>query len=124
VPAQTNARLTRVGSATAKTGGRDDWDQAAGVEPAGANTEKWAGAAPAYYTATSRFTPGPDGADFTATRRLIIDSTVARASGVDADDVVTWTGAGAGTARVIAVSIAELAGIPPELQTARLDLET
>ena len=113
----------RVLQATAATGGRADWDEPAGVEPAGAGAAKWAGAADAYYTVKSQFTAGADGANVTATRRLIIDSAIARASGVDTDDVVTWTGASGGTARVVAVAIAELAGIPPELQTARLDLE-
>ena len=122
MPAQSNATLTRVGSATAATGSRDDWDTP-GVEPAGAGAAKWVGAADAYYTVKSQFVAGADGANVTATRRLIIDSAIARASGVDTDDVVTWSGASAGTARVVAVAIAELAGIPPELQTARLDLE-
>lgn len=124
MPPQTNATLTRIGSATAATGGRDDWDEPAGEEPAGADAAKWTGAAGAYYTEHNAFTPGLGGADRTATRALIVDSSVARAAGVDTDDVVTFMHAGGQVvSRVTGVAIRELAGIPVELQTARLELE-
>lgn len=120
MPPQANALLTLVTGASAATGGRDDWDAPA---PAGDAPVKWAGEEPAYYTEDARFTPAADGADHTTTRKLIVDTHIARDIAIDTDDVVTWTGAGAGTARVTAIAFRELEGLPLELQTTKLELE-
>jgi len=120
VPPQSNATLDQVLQATAATGGRDDWDQAAGVEPAGAGAVKWTGPAAAYYTEGIVYSDG----NRIATRRLIVDTATARASGVDTDDVLVFTVAGVQRqARAVEVLIRELEEIPPELQTTRLELE-
>lgn len=124
MPPQVNATLTRVTGATAATGGRDDWD-APGVEPAGAGPQKWAGAAPAYYSESVQRTAGGGDVNVASTRTLFVDSAVARAAGIDTDDVLTFTGPDGvvRTARAATVAVRELAGIPADLQTARLDLE-
>jgi hypothetical protein len=133
VPSQTNARLTLVTGATAATGGRDDWD-APGVAPGGpgaapAPPVKWQAPAGAelnayYRESVQRFT-GADGPTVAPVRTLIIDSSVARAAGIDTDDVLTFTGPDGvvRTARATVIAVRELAGIPARLQTARLELE-
>lgn len=122
---QSNARLVAVTSATAARGDRDDWDQAAGVEPAGAGTSKWTGDVPAYYRQDVQRVLGGD-ANVTRVRTLYVESAVARAAGLDNDDVVTFVDdAGVtrtATARV--VSVRTLASIPLGLQTTRLDLDS
>jgi hypothetical protein len=125
MPPQVNARLTGVTTATAaRTMAREDWDQAAGVEPAGAGTVKWSGDAPAYYREATRFVPGAAGATVISERVLYVDSRVVREAGIDTDDVLSFTDpAGvARTARAIVIAVSELDGVPPELQTARLEL--
>jgi hypothetical protein len=128
MPAQVNAVLTRVGGATAATGGRDDWDNSldgvAGPEPAGAGGAKWTGFADAYLQERVTRTPG-DAGSVSTVRALIVDSDVARAAGIDTDDVLTFEDA-AGverTARALTVTRAELDGIPSHLATTRLELE-
>lgn len=120
MPPQVNARLTRVQGATVATGGRDDWDAPA-VEPGDAGAEKWAGVADAYYRETHD--RRPDGR--VLVRELILDTATVTAAGIDTDDVLTFTDpAGVErTARAAIVAIRELAGVPAELQTARLELE-
>lgn len=118
-----NATLVGVTSATAATGGRDDWD--APAEPAGAGSTKWTGEAPAYYRQDVERVVGPNGVDVVEVRELIIDSAVARAAGVDTDDVVRFIDS-AGveqTARASAIAVRELDGIPATLQTTKLELE-
>lgn len=128
MPLQVNATLTAVNGSDAGTGGRDDWDApvpAATDATAPTGPVKWAGVADAYYVEQDVRAVGPAGVDVTTVRRLIIDSTVARASGVDTDDVLTFTDP-TGTvvhARASKVRISELAGVSASLQTARLDLE-
>lgn len=129
MPPQANAQLTRVTSATAATGGRDQWDSAvagAPTEPTGAGAAKWTGIADAYYSERVDRTPGDAGAvDVIVHHVLYIDSAVARAAGIDTDDVLTFTDptGATRTARASSVAIRELPGIPPSLQTARLELE-
>lgn len=127
MPVQVNAHLTRIRAATAATGGRDDWD-APGAEPAGAGAVKWEAPGPelnAYYREKARRPADGVGDDVVTDRTLIIDSTVARAAGVDTDDVLEYVDPDgqARTARAATVAIAELPGIPASLQTARLELE-
>jgi hypothetical protein len=129
VPLQTNASLLAVNDADAGTGGRDDWDApvpASSPATAPAGALKWAGDVDAYYRETVDRVWTAAGVDVVAVRRLIIDSSVARAAAVDTDDVVTFVDPTGVTvhARVARVSIAELVGITPALQTARLDLQT
>lgn len=130
MPAQVNAALLRVTTATAATGGRDDWDaavagtDASSSEPAGAGVLKWSGEADAYLRETVRRDAGETGGVVEA-RILYVDSAVARAAGIDTDDVLTFrdvTGAER-TARARIVARAELAGIPARLATTRLELE-
>lgn len=126
MPPQVNARLTAVTGATAATRGRDDWDEPAGGEPADAGGLKWSGSAPAYYREDVRRIVGAaGGADVVEARVLYIDSSVARAANIDTDDVLTYTDpAGVErTARAAVVAIRELAGVPGDIQTARLELE-
>lgn len=124
MPPQVNATLTRVAGATAATGGRDDWDEPAGQEPAGAGAQKWTGAEEAYLREkVERIRDGQTVTNVTV-RTLIIDTSVYRAIGIDTDDVVTYTGPDgeeqSSTCEAIAAS--ELAGIPLALQTTRLEL--
>lgn len=129
MPPQVNATITRVQAATAATGGRDDWDEsmanvAAPAEPAGAGAEKWAGTAKAFLEekASRSFEAGND--DVLERRILHVDSVDARAMGLDTNDVITFTDP-AGIVRqatAAAIAIAELAGIPRELQTATIEL--
>lgn len=129
MPPQVNATVTKVAAATGGAGGRDNWDEtlAAGApdEPAGAGAQKWAGTVAAFLEEKVDRVPGPNGVDVLERRRLHVDAADARAIGVDTDDVVTFTDpAGVQrTARVIVAAYAELAGIPAELQTTRLELE-
>jgi len=127
MPPQVNATLTKVTTATAATGGRDDWDAAnAGLtgpalEPAGSGTLKWQGRAGAYFQQTIRqTTDGLVGADV-----LYLDSAVVREAGLDTDDVIAFTDSAGvqhvGTATIVALR--ELAGVPRELQTTRIELE-
>lgn len=130
MPAQVNAALVRVTSATAATGGRDDWDDAvagtapAGSEPAGAGTVKWVGEADAYLRETVRRDAGESGG-VVESRILYVDTVIARAAGIDTDDVLTFRDiAGVErTARARIVARAELDGIPSRLATTRLELE-
>ncbi len=126
-PLQTNARLTAVTSATAATGGREDWDQAEGTEPAGAGAGKWTGDEPAYYReAVEKI---PQGADVLVRRTLWLQTTTAREIGIDTDDVLTFVDPGGTTRTATAVAIAysdasaaPAAGQPagPALVSARL----
>lgn len=124
MPPYTNARLVAVIAATAASGGRDDWDTP-GVEPTGAGASKWSGDQAAYYRQSVRRVAGAAGEDVVSVRVLYIDSHVARLTGVDTDDVIVFTDyAGAEhRARAAAVAVAELDGIPLNVQTARLELE-
>jgi hypothetical protein len=129
MPTQVNAMLTAVNGADAGTGGRDDWDApVAASSPASAATGpvKWTGSADAYYGERIQRVPdGAGGVNIIAIRRLIVDSAIARAAGIDTDDVVTFTNP-AGVvvhARAAAIRVAELDGVSAGLQTTRLDLE-
>lgn len=120
MPPQVNATLTKITGATAATGGRDDW-WTPGDGPAGEAPEKWTGEAGAYYQ--EKVTRTADGPGYA--RVLYIESAVARAAGLDTDDVLTFTGPDGveRVERVAIVAIRELAGLSPSLQTARLELE-
>lgn len=85
-PLQTNARLLAVSSATAATGGRDDWDEEEGAEPTDAGTSKWAGDEPAYYREVIDHTQE---GDVIVRRTLWLQTQTARAAGIDTDDVLT-----------------------------------
>ena len=124
MPPQINATLTAIRTSTAALGDRDDWDQAAGVEPAGADAVKWEGEAPAYYSERVQRTAGDGTVNVVPVRVLYIDSTVARLAGLDTDDVLVWTDVHGLERRATAavVSVRELVGIPANLQTARVDL--
>jgi len=90
-----------------------------------AGAAKWNGSAPAYYREDVRRDVTAGGANVVAARVLYVDSAVARAAGIDTDDVLTFTDP-AGvvvSARAAVVAIRELDGVPAELQTARLELE-
>lgn len=79
--------------------------------------------ADAYYRESVEDRQG-DAGGVVEVRTLIIDSSVARASSIDTDDVITFTDP-AGltrTARAARVARGELAGIPDHLQTTRLEL--
>ena len=131
---QTNARLLAVASATAATGGRDDWDEDEAVEPDGAATSKWTGDEPAYYREEVDNTqPG----DVLVRRTLWLQTQTAKAAGIDTDDVLTILGPDgvefAARAQAVAYSHAHAGGSPdydfapplvsPELETTRLQLQ-
>lgn len=129
MPPQTNARLTAVNAADTGTGGRDDWDAPAPAstpDTAPAGAVKWSGDADAYYRQKVQRTPdGSGGLNIVEVRTLFVDSAVARASGVDTDDVITFTDP-AGVvrrARASSIALSELDGVPSDLQTARLELD-
>lgn len=121
MPAQVNATLTAVHGADAETGGRDDWDAPAAQDGTPNGAEKWTGTADAYY----RQDVTRVGPDVLEVRVLYVDSAIARAAGIDTDDVLSFTDPAGNprTARAAVVAIRELAGIPGDLQTARLELE-
>lgn len=123
MPAQANATLVRVTTATAATGGRDDWD-APGAEPAGAGVDKWAGSVPAYYRQKVQRLQGANGPDVQTVHTVWVDTVDARRIGVDTDDVLHLVTAGGtvhGTAQAVAYS--ELDGVDPDLATTRIDFE-
>ena len=132
-PLQVNARLLAVATATAATGGRDDWDEEEGVEPDGAATTKWEGDEPAYYREEVDNTqPG----DVFVRRTLWVQTSTAKAAGIDTDDVLTIRAADGteftATAQAVAYSQASASGSPdydfspplvsPEMETTRLQL--
>lgn len=122
MPAQVNAAVTRVLEATAAAGDRDDWDNP-GVEPAGGGAEKWAGAVDAYYRERIVRQAGDELTVYTA-RTVIVDTADYRLLGLDTNDVVEVEGpAGTVSARAVSIAVAELAGMPPELATTRIELE-
>lgn len=123
-PLQTNATVTRVTDATAAMGGLDDWDSAPS-EPATSGAAKWTGSERAYLKVETVREQGPDGVNVLVRRTLIVQAAAARLMGVDTDDVITFTGPDGtqATATASAISISELAGIDPRLQTARLELQ-
>lgn len=86
-PLQTNATLTAVTTATAATGGRDDWDETEGVEPTGAGTSKWSGSEPVYYRESFDKLDG----NVYVRRTLWLQNQTARTIGIDSDDVLTFT---------------------------------
>lgn len=129
-PLQVNARLSAVSTATAATGGRDDWDEEEGVEPDGAGTAKWTGDAPAYYREEIDHT---EQGDVIVRRTLWLQTAVARAAGIDTDDVLTIINPNGDTVSIPAVAIAysdarergsyaaPLAS--PEVETTKLELQ-
>lgn len=127
-PLHVNARLTFVGTATAATGGRDDWDTVEGVEPTGAGTMKWEGDEPAYYREEVDDT---NPAGVLVRRTLWIQTTAARTAGIDTDDIITFTGPDGTehTATAIAVAYSDAAeqyGTPivsERIATTRLELQ-
>ena len=127
-PRHVNARLTAVATATAATGGRDDWDTAENVEPAGAGTSKWSGDEPAYYREEVDRT---DPAGVLVRRTLWLQTTAARTAGIDTDDVITFTGPDGTTHTATAIAVAysdpsELNGTPivsERIATTRLELQ-
>lgn len=123
-PLQTNATVTRVTDATAAMGGLDDWDSAP-AEPATSGAAKWTGSEPAYLKVETVREQGPDGVNVLVRRTLIVQAATARLMAVDTDDVITFTGPDGtqATATTSAISISELAGVDPRLQTARLELQ-
>lgn len=129
MPPQVNATLTAVVQATAAQGAREDWEGAfhgtpGSHEPAGAGAAKWSGSVDAFLLETTDRVSGPDGVDVYERRRLYIDAADARTIGLDTNDVITFTGPDGNARQAIAVNIdiAELDGIPRELQTATLEL--
>jgi hypothetical protein len=122
VPPQVNATVTAVTGASAAAGRRDDWDNP-GQEPAGGAAAKWAGDIAAYYREkTDRADNGGTLNIFTR-RTLIIDTADYRAMQLDSDDVITFTHSGVVEhAAAVSIAVAELDGIPPELQTTRIEL--
>lgn len=129
MPPQVNATVTRVTGATAATGNRDNWDAAmAGAtgpagEPAGAGAEKWSGEVPAFLEEKIARSL-TDVSDVAERRRLHLDTSDARALGVDTDDVITFTGPDglSRTATALLVVYSDFAGIPAALQTTTLEL--
>lgn len=117
MPPQVNATLTAVHAA----GVADDWDRA---EAAG--VAKWTGAAPAYLRQEVERVADTvrDVVNVHARRTLYVDTADADAAGIDTDDRLTIAYAGSTiTARAVAVARSELAGVPPSLQTTKLELE-
>lgn len=124
-PLQVNATITSVTGATAATGGREDWDTAEGVEPAGAGAAKWSGEEPAYYR--ERVEKVPQGADVLVRRTLWLQTSAARELAIDTDDVITFTDPAGVSRKATAVAVAYAdagaAGIVSDrLQTTRIDL--
>lgn len=133
-PLHVNAHLLAVASATAATGGRDDWDTAEGVEPTGAATSKWTGEEPAYYQEDVDHT---DPANVLVRRTLYLQTATARAAGIDTDDVLTIRGPDGTefttTAIAVAYSDASAGGNPDydltppivsaQMETTRLELQ-
>lgn len=124
-PPQANASLVAVLSATGATGGREDWDEPAGLEPAGAGTVKWTGSGPVYYREQTDRSAGEAGVDVYTRRALYLTTGLARATGLDTDDVLVIVDPAGGQVRARATSVVlrELAGVPAELQTARVELQ-
>lgn len=123
MPAQVNATLVEVLEATAARGDRDDWDTP-GVEPAGAGAVKWAGSVRGYYRErVQRVSDAGELRVYTA-RTLYLDTADYRALELDTNDVLTIDGpAGVVTGRAVSIAVAELAGVPRELATTRVELE-
>ena len=127
-PLHVNARLTAVATATAATGGRDDWATAEGVEPAGAGTSKWTGDEPAYYREEVDRT---DPAGVLVRRTLWLQTLTAREAGIDTDDTITFTGPDGQShvATAIAVAYSDAAGqndtpiVSERIETTRLELQ-
>lgn len=121
-PPQANATLTAVTSATAATGGREDWDEPEGAEPAGAGASKWTGSEPAYYL--EKVERAPDGSDVYVRRTLVLQTATARAAGIDTDDVLTFTDP-TGTTRQATAQLIRYSDAPisAQLQTTRIDLQ-
>ena len=129
---QDNATLTRVTTATAATGNRDDWDEAvAGAatqtadEPAGAGAEKWAGTERAYFYEKADRVAGPEGVTILTRRALVVPTAVHDLIGVDHDDVLHFTVDRTGQelqATAASIRVADLDGIPDELRTTRYEL--
>lgn len=124
-PPQSNAVITRVTGATAATGGRDDWDEPAGAEPAGAGPLKWQGEARAYYRERTYRLAAAGADDVLLSRQLVLETARLRELGLDTDDVLTVTldSGPTFTGRAAVIEVRELAGIPAALQTSRLELE-
>ncbi len=132
MPAQINATLTRITAATAASGGRDDWDEARiatdtdtdTAEPAGTGAVKWEGHAGAYLTDGLIRVDGPNGPRVGTVRVLYIDSAIAVTAALDTDDVIEFTDQNgremSGEADMVAIR--QLAGIPGNLQTTRIQL--
>lgn len=132
MPAQINATLTHITAATAASGGRDDWDEARAAdtnqtpvsEPAGTGAVKWEGYAGAYLTDGLIRVDGPNGPKIGTVRVLYIDSAIAVAADLDTDDVLEFTDQNGRemTGEADMVAVRQLAGIPGNLQTTRIQL--
>lgn len=132
MPPQVNATLTKVAEASASSAGAgvEDWDASApptGDDP-GDPGVKWSGELRVYYReATDRTRIGATEPELNVAvrRELIIDAVDARELDVDTNDVVTFTPDGQAETTGVAkgLRIAELAGVPSSLQTAKLTLE-
>lgn len=125
MPPQVNAQLLAVSGADPESGGKDDWDNPVDPTDPPSGTSKWAGSADAYYSESIRRVSNGDTVDLVQVRALIIDTHIARDIGIDTDDVLTFTDP-AGVerrARAAVIRRSQLAGIPAQLQTTRLELE-
>lgn len=138
MPPQVNASITRLTAASSSSSAgagaaRDDWDEAMAGQAAGAEdpadvvvvggAEKWAGTIDAFLEEKiSRSLAAGD--DVLERRILHIDAADYRELEADTNDVLTFTGPDgvARTATIAAIAVAELDGIPRDLQTASLEL--
>lgn len=128
-PLQANATVTAVKTASAATGGRDDWDTQEGVEPAGAEAAKWSGTELAYYREAIDKVDG----NVLVRRTLYLQTAAARTMGIDTDDVITFTGPDGVERKATAVLVAyadptragELGGLVSDsrIATTRLELQ-
>jgi hypothetical protein len=116
MPAQTNSKITAI----AGSGSPDDWDR-----PATDGDDKWTGEVRAYYREkTDRVVKDGEVNLFTR-RTLIVDVDDLDRFELDTDDTITFVRDGGATTTGTAVTItrADLANVPRELRTARIELE-
>lgn len=120
---QVNARLVSVSDPSRATGGRDDWDAPAAPGEPHPVPARWDAGADAYYREKVRRSFGAEQV-VTVEHTLWIESTVAVTAAIATDDVLTIDYQGRTiTGRAKHVAVSRLPGIPPELQTTRMELE-